>query len=309
MSAVTADISLDERAREPIGLPRSASVYFWVVVAAALAATVPFLVRLGPETSGWPTFAVLAVAVAVAQFFVVVTPANQSYHTTVVFLAAGALLLPPELVAPLALVQHVPDWLKRRLPFHIQTFNIANYTLAAMAAWGAAHLIRDAAPFGTLGATSACAGAAACTVFVAVNHVLLAPMLRFARGHSFRETGLFTWENLSTDLVLASLGAGLAALWHFDVWLVPFALAPLLLIHRSLSVPALQAEARVDPKTGLFNARHFANALREELQRAERFDRPMSVVMADLDLLRDINNTYGHLAGDAVLAGVAKVFR
>ena len=31
--------------------------------------------------------------------------------------------------------------------------------------------------------------------------------------------------------------------------------------------------------------------------------------MADLDLLRDINNTYGHLAGDAVLQGIAEVFR
>jgi hypothetical protein len=40
--------------------------------------------------------------------------------------------------------------------------------------------------------------------------------------------------------------------------LIPFAVAPLLLIHRSLSVPQLQEEARVDAKTGLFNARHFA---------------------------------------------------
>ena len=39
-----------------------------------------------------------------------------------------------------------------------------------------------------------------------------------------------------------------------------------------LSVPALQEEARVDPKTGLFNARYFARALNEELARASRFD-------------------------------------
>src|SRR5262249_55771280 len=101
----------------------------------------------------------------------------------------------------------------------------------------------------------------------------------------------------------------LASLWHYDAWLTPFAIAPLILVHRSLAVPTLQAEARVDPKTGLFNARHFAATLREELTRAIRFDRPMSLVMADLDLLRDINNTYGHLAGDAVLAGVARIFR
>ena len=73
--------------------------------------------------------------------------------------------------------------------------------------------------------------------------------------------------------------------------------------------PQLQEEARVDPKTGLFNARHFAAALNEELGRAERFERPMSLIMADLDLLREINNTYGHLAGDAVLKGIADVFR
>src|SRR5439155_6406262 len=85
--------------------------------------------------------------------------------------------------------------------------------------------------------------------------------------------------------------------------------APLVLINRSLSVPALQMEARVDPKTGLFNARHFASALADELTRAQRFERPLSLMMCDLDLLRDINNNYGHLAGDAVLRGIADVFR
>ena len=68
-------------------------------------------------------------------------------------------------------------------------------------------------------------------------------------------------------------------------------------------------EARVDPKTGLFNARHFAAALADELTRAQRFERPLSLMMADLDLLRDINNNFGHLAGDAVLRGIADVFR
>jgi diguanylate cyclase (GGDEF)-like protein len=313
LSAVPADIGFDdtvgEAGLEP-ELPRHASLYFWIVVAAATAATAPFLVDIQNVRPGaWVTFVILGAAVAVAQIFVVVTPANQSYHTTGVFLVASALLLPPELIALMAVVQHVPDWLKRRLPFHIQTFNIANYTLATMGAAAAADSIRDSEVFGRLGATVACSALAACIVFVVLNHALLAPMLRFARGHSLRESGLFSYENLSTDLVLSSLGVGLAMLWSYDAWLTPFAIAPLILVHRSLAVPTLQAEARVDPKTGLFNARHFASALREELTRAIRFDRPMSLVMADLDLLRDINNTYGHLAGDAVLAGVAKVFR
>src|SRR5262249_57932883 len=62
-------------------------------------------------------------------------------------------------------------------------------------------------------------------------------------------------------------------------------------------------------KTGLYNAKHFAGSLADELSRAERFDRPLSLMMCDLDLLREINNDYGHLAGDAVLRGIADVFR
>ena len=155
----------------------------------------------------------------------------------------------------------------------------------------------------------ALSGLVASVVFVSLNHVLLAAMLHFARGHSFRGTGLFSTESLSTDFVLAMLGVALAGLWDWNPLLLPMAVAPLLLIHRSLSVPALQQEARVDAKTGLFNARYFTAALREELERAQRSATPMSVIMADLDLLREINNAYGHLAGDAVLRGIAGVFQ
>src|SRR5204862_8188034 len=42
---------------------------------------------------------------------------------------------------------------------------------------------------------------------------------------------------------------------------------------------------------------------------AARCERPMSLLMAALALLRDINHTYGHLAGDAVLKGIAEIFR
>jgi diguanylate cyclase (GGDEF)-like protein len=294
----------------------AAGAYFWLVVAAAGAVlAVSGAHILAGETGlldprDWATFVVLGFGLAAAQMFVVVTPANQSYHTTAVFLIPAVLLLPPELVALLPVVQHVPDWIRRRLPFQIQTFNIANYTLAAMAAWATAHQVAGApGTLGGAGAAAAAAGACAAVVFVSVNHVLLAPMLKLARGHSLRETGLFTVASLSTDLAVAALGVGFASLWATSPWLAPFALAPLVLIHRSLAVPALEAEARIDPKTGLFNARHFAAALEDELERARRFGRPVSVLLADLDLLRDINNTYGHLAGDGVLTGIADVLR
>ena len=90
---------------------------------------------------GWATFVVLAAAATVAQIFPVKSPRNAMYHTSVVFLVAAALLLPPELIVLIPLVQTVPEWLKERYPWPIQGFNISNYTLNALAAWGVADLV------------------------------------------------------------------------------------------------------------------------------------------------------------------------
>jgi len=288
-------------------LAAKAAVYFFVVAAITTAIVLPLLSGLSTDTRGWATFVILGAIAAVAQLFVVRTPRNQSYHTTIVFLIPAAMLLPPALVALIAIIQHIPEWLKNRSAWYIQIFNICNWTLSMLAAYASFHAILDAGSGNDV--NYAIAGLAAAAAMVGVNHFLMAPMLHLARGHSLRESGLFSFPSLSTDVVLAMLGVAMAAFWVRNPWLIPFSVAPLLLIHRSLSVPQLQEEARVDPKTGLFNARHFAAALNEELLRAERFERPLSLVMADLDLLRDINNTYGHLAGDAVLQGIAEVFR
>jgi diguanylate cyclase (GGDEF)-like protein/putative nucleotidyltransferase with HDIG domain len=289
-------------------LSRGAKVYLLAVAATAAAVALPAVTRLSAETDGWTTFIILASAAAVAQLFVVHTPRDQSYHTSTVFVLPAVFLLPPELIVLMAVIQHVPEWLKVRYPWFIQSFNICNQTLNLVGAWGVSQFVLSASPGGEPHAR-ALAGVAACVVYVLLNHLLLGVMLKLARGHSLRSTGLFSLESLSTDLVLAGLGVVVWSLSRWNPWMIPFAISPLVLIHRSLSVPALQEEARVDSKTGLFNARHFAAGLRDELARAVRFERPMSIVMADLDLLRDINNTYGHLAGDAVLKGVADIFR
>jgi diguanylate cyclase (GGDEF)-like protein/putative nucleotidyltransferase with HDIG domain len=292
------------------GFPRRAAVFLGLLAAATVVAAAPSVADLGPQTRGWGTFLVLSLAAAAAQLFVARTPKNAArYYTTIVFLIAGVLLLPAGLVALMGVIQHVPEWLKMRYPWYIQTFNILNYTVDCLAAWWAAHAILGSTHDLAAGTRWAVAGVVACAVFVATNHLLLAAMMHLADRTPIRRSELFTPESLSTDLILAALGVAFASLWLTNRWLIVAAVAPLVLIHRSLNVPALEEEARVDPKTGLFNARHFTSELREELARAQRFERPMAVIMADLDLLRDVNNAYGHLAGDSVLCGIADVFR
>ena len=62
-----------------------------------------------------------------------------------------------------------------------------------------------------------------------------------------------------------------------------------------------QEMAVTDALTGLRNRRLFGERLGEELLRAQRYAKPLSLMMLDLDLFKDINDRHGHVAGDAVL--------
>jgi diguanylate cyclase (GGDEF)-like protein/putative nucleotidyltransferase with HDIG domain len=302
--------SAPDRARSPGGsaLSPASAAYLVLVVAAASVLVAPFHLRTAGHAD-WLLFAVLTACASAVQLRPVETLANQAYSTTLVFFVAGALLLPPQLVALMVVIAHLPEWARARYPWYIQTFNIANWVCASLSVYFVAGLFVDhTAPDRDL-TRLALGGAAAAAACVVVNHGLLAQMLRFARGKSYRESGLFNLVNLSTELVLASLGVGFAAVWEIAPALVPFVLAPLVVVYRSLRLPSLEMAARLDPKTELYNARYFSSALESELERAKRFERPLSILLADLDLLRDVNNTYGHLAGDAVLRGVADVLK
>jgi len=87
-----------------------------------------------------------------------------------------------------------------------------------------------------------------------------------------------------------------------------------------LKIRALQAELRdknarleelsnTDSLTKLANRRHFLEVAGVELLRAQRYSTALACVMVDLDHFKDINDGYGHLAGDAVLCAVADALR
>jgi len=71
----------------------------------------------------------------------------------------------------------------------------------------------------------------------------------------------------------------------------------------------LRELSMVDGLTRLLNRRTVHQRLGEEWERARRYGGTLSVLLADLDHFKSVNDTYGHLAGDAVLAGVADVLR
>lgn len=72
---------------------------------------------------------------------------------------------------------------------------------------------------------------------------------------------------------------------------------------------ALREQATHDPLTGLWNHASILDILKQELVRAKRQDISVGVVMIDLDNFKNINDTYGHLAGDKVLHEAAQRIR
>lgn len=72
---------------------------------------------------------------------------------------------------------------------------------------------------------------------------------------------------------------------------------------------AVEYEATHDPLTGLWNRNAIIEFLKRELSRSKREGKPVGIGMADVDHFKQINDTFGHLMGDAVLRESAERFR
>ncbi len=71
----------------------------------------------------------------------------------------------------------------------------------------------------------------------------------------------------------------------------------------------LQRQAIHDPLTGLFNRRYMEASLERELRRAQRHGRPLGVILLDVDHFKQLNDTFGHAAGDTVLRELGTCLR
>ncbi|MFH1777422.1 MAG: diguanylate cyclase [Candidatus Omnitrophota bacterium] len=69
----------------------------------------------------------------------------------------------------------------------------------------------------------------------------------------------------------------------------------------------IESLAVTDALTGLYNHRYFQEHLGDEMARFKRYNRPLSLIMWDIDYFKRINDGYGHLIGDSVLRNISRI--
>ncbi len=296
-------------------MSRQAWFYVTGVIIAGLLLAVGISLQGWPAQTPWTAFAALLLFAAVAHLTGAMGAHHEIWQTNLIFLFAGLLLLPPQLFVWLVILPHTLEWAKERLlrserlkEWYIQPFNVAVHLIAGYGAYRIYLLLNPASDL-LYTSKAILASVLTALVYITLNHYLVGQAFVLARGISWRESKLLDGENLLAEFVQLILGYTLAMLWQFNPWLILPALAPLVLIYRSLRVPQLERAAQTDAKTGLWNLRHWRLLAGSELDRARRFQRPLALIMADLDHLRSINNVYGHLAGDIVLTGIGQIIK
>ncbi len=256
-----------------------------------------------------PWLLVVLIACASISLILKVEGSTNRSHYNISFLvyAFSFAVMGPGPTVLVILASNLVDWVWHKYAWYIQSFNVSTYIIGITIAGIVYQRLNISQDLYSLRGVLAMLGAVA--VFTFINHLMVGVVIWLARGERFSQSGVLSFFPLMLDFTLMAMGITAALLWHINPYTILLALLPLYLIYSTLRVPALERQSELDPKTGLYNARYFEHALQNELNRANRFDRPITIVMADLDLLRNINNTYGHLAGDQVLIGVANILK
>ena len=81
------------------------------------------------------------------------------------------------------------------------------------------------------------------------------------------------------------------------------------LLEKSREIDFLREQTTIDSMTSIHNYKGFCECLNSELSRTKRYKKPLSVIFADIDYFKLVNDTFGHQAGDHALKAVASVLK
>ncbi|MBV9823561.1 MAG: GGDEF domain-containing protein [Actinobacteria bacterium] len=225
---------------------------------------------------------------------------------------AGVLILPIGYSAALVCALFLVAALRRRQQKAVAyrlTYSGATVVLATIAAKVVATGIQPRIVELPSDALTAAAIVTAALAFFLVNTPLVAVAIYLASGVSSVAELVPARQELGLEAATLVLGVMTADISLRLVWLTPTVLILLVLLQRSSLVSQLEIAATTDSKTGLLNAAAWQELSQRELLRAQRDGSPCAVLLLDLDHFKQVNDTVGHLAGDAALRAVGDVLK
>lgn len=218
------------------------------------------------------------------------------------FMFAGEMLLPPLALIPLAFLvpasrPHPESWTNRGQ-------RTITMLVGSMTFWNIADTANPLLdnPYRTV---IACLAAMTCHTLV--EAALVSARVSITNGD--RATDSVVWTPYAAlrdvwELAIGAVGA-LLALQHPVLAVVAIPMCCLASEH--IRLESQSRLALTDSRTGLLNPRGFALVAEHEWARADRGSTRISLVLVDLDLLREVNNVHGHRAGDAVISTVGHI--
>jgi diguanylate cyclase (GGDEF)-like protein len=292
-----------------IDRPLPAQLYVLSICALALAASA--LSDWKPTAPAAPSqlFLLLVVAAALAHSFPVSKPGKPSYHVSLPFFVAAIVLLSPSQFIGLTAAVHVAESFRIRRSTAVRIFNAAAFALSGLVAQSAYHAlwpVQADLPADLSQPACLFAGFAAAATLTLLNRVLISMATWLGSHIQPRQQQLFEIEGLLIDGVLLLMGLPLAYLLWIAPWTGLVGAAPLWLIHRALELPNLRAQSRQDGLTELFTAPYLTETCTRELNRGRRFNRPVALLLLDVDALGELNAAHGSQTGDLVLRATAR---
>ena len=228
---------------------------------------------------------------------------------------AGAVLLVGPLAALVAMAIYLHIylrvWRRNKVPLHRVLFSTATILLAVQAAAAVTDRIGNDLLFHSVAGVLAVV--AAMVVYMLVNLALVVLVI-VVSGPSRRlatvRQAIGPFDDVALEFATLAMGALVAAAAAtFGPPYVLLGLPPLIVLHRTRLVRQLEEDASTDGKTGLLTAAAWQEKAGRAVLRSERGEQPTSVLVLDLDHFKLVNDRFGHLVGDQVLAAVAASVR
>jgi diguanylate cyclase (GGDEF)-like protein len=227
----------------------------------------------------------------------------------------GVLVLPIHLALLLIVLSRAQRWFVARRQPHRFVFAAFSMMTAAAIAHTVVDLLgaRGWVSFGALGSLSSFREFAvmiiAGLIYGGLQALFIGIVLALADSTATVRTLVGTKEDNELEALTIALGI-VAAVLAVNL---PAALVIMVAVgvigNRIAEVRQLQVDVRTDPKTGLLNMRGWREVAEREMNRASRDEVPCALLMVDLDHFKNINDTWGHPAGDDVLEYVAHALR